>query len=208
VQLQGEDGREAETPERSWLNYLHPYLGSVRLPEPMTCEDNPDFHGVPTLRQMTEAALNHLSHDNDKGFFLMVESASIDKQSHERKPCGSIGEMAQLEAALASVLAFAQTHPNTLVIVTADHAQAAQLIPYVSLFAEYPVPIYSPGKMARILTPEGGHMAVNYATNDFMMEEHTGAAVPLFSNEEGRGRIPPFLQQPQIFQLARDYLNL
>ena len=34
------------------------------------------------------------------GFFLMVESASIDKQSHGRNACGSIGEMEQLEEAL------------------------------------------------------------------------------------------------------------
>lgn len=208
VRLQGEDGREAEETERSWLNYIHPYLGSVALPEPMICEPNPNFSAVPTLQQMTEAALNHLSHDNDHGFFLMVESASIDKQSHERKPCGSIGEVEQLEEALASALTFAETHPHTLILVTADHSQAAQLIPYESLFAAYPIPTYTPGKLARIVTPEGSHMAINYATTNFMMEEHTGAAVPLFSNSEGLGRIPPFIQQTQIFEITRDYLGL
>ena len=53
-------------------------------------------------------------------------------------------------------------------LVTADHSQAAQLIPYESLFAAYPIPTYSPGKLARIITPEGSHMAVNYATTNFM----------------------------------------
>jgi alkaline phosphatase len=208
VRLQGQNGREAEAPEPSWLNRLHPYLGSVTLPAPMVCETNPAFSSVPTLRQMTESALLHLSRDNDKGFFLMVESASIDKQSHERRPCGSIGEVEQLEEALASALAFAQTHPQTLILVTADHSQAAQLVPYESLFAAFPIPIYTPGKMARIITPEGGRMAVNYATNNFKQEEHTGAAVPLFGNSESLGRIPPFIQQPQIFAITRDYLGL
>jgi alkaline phosphatase len=208
VRLQGEGGREAEKPEPSWLNYIHPYLGSVTLPAPMVCEPNPDFSAVPTLRQMTDAALAHLVEANDKGFFLMVESASIDKQSHERKPCGSIGEVAQLEEALASALAFAGLHPQTLIIVTADHSQAAQLIPYQSLFAEFPIPIYTPGKLARITTPEGGHMAINYATNNFVMEEHTGAAVPLFSNSEGLGRIPAFVPQSQVFEITREYLGL
>jgi alkaline phosphatase len=174
----------------------------------MVCEPNPDFSAVPTLRQMTDAALAHLVEANDKGFFLMVESASIDKQSHERKPCGSIGEVAQLEEALASALAFAGLHPQTLIIVTADHSQAAQLIPYQSLFAEFPIPIYTPGKLARITTPEGGHMAINYATNNFVMEEHTGAAVPLFSNSEGLGRIPAFVPQSQVFEITREYLGL
>ena len=208
VRLQGENGRQAEAPVRSWLNYLNDYLGSAQLPDPMNCEPNPDFDGTPTLAQMTEAALTHLSHDNDKGFFLMVESASIDKQAHERKPCGSIGELAQLEEALGLALRFASRNPHTLVLVTSDHAQAAQLVPDQSLFADYPVPVFTPGRIARIKTPEGSLMAVNYATNDFIMGEHTGAAVPLFSNDEGAGRISPFLQQTDIFRIILEYLDL
>jgi alkaline phosphatase len=180
----------------------------VTLPTPMLCEPNPAHEGIPSLKQMTDKALTHLAYNNDKGFFLMIESASIDKQSHERKPCGSIGELAQLDEALASALEFASEHPNTLIMVTADHAQAAQLIPYESLFSAYPIPVYSPGMVARVITPEGGHMAVNYATSTFLMEEHTGATVPLLSNSEGQGLIPPYLRQPQIFEIARDYLEL
>ena len=93
-------------------------------------------------------------------------------------------------------------------MVTADHAQAAQLVPAESLFSEFPIPIFTPGKVARIMTPEGSVMAVNYATNNFNMEEHTGAAVPLFSNDEGLERIPPFMQQSQVFTITRDYLGL
>jgi len=208
VRLQGEDGRTAEAPRRSLLNYIHPYIGSVELPAPMACEPNPEYGGVPTLQQMTAAALANLGRDDDTGFFLMVESASIDKQAHERKPCGSIGELAQLEEALLTVLDYASTHSDTLVMVTADHAHAAQLVPDESLFAAYPVPVFTPGKLARIVTPEGGVMAVNYATNDFVQEEHTGAAVPLFSNAEGIGKIPPFLEQPRIFEITRQYLGL
>ncbi|MDG2046490.1 MAG: alkaline phosphatase [Halioglobus sp.] len=208
VRLQGENAREAEEPTRSWLNHIHPYLGSVTQPEPMICEPNPAFSTVPDLQQMTEAALSHLSQNNNAGFFLMIESASIDKQSHERKPCGSIGEVQQLEEALTSALAFAETHPHTLILVTADHSQAAQLMPYVSLFDAFPIPTYTPGKLARIITPEGGHMSINYATSNFMMEEHTGAAVPLFSNSEGLGRVPPFIRQPDLFDIIRNYLGL
>ena len=163
---------------------------------------------MPTLKQMTDAALAHLSANNDKGFFLMIESASIDKQSHERKPCGSIGEVEQLEEALQSALAFSRTHPKTLILVTADHSQAAQLIPYESLFSAYPIPVYTPGYLAQIETPEGSVMSVNYATTNFMMEEHTGAAVPLYANSQGQGKIPAFVQQPEIFKIMMDYLGL
>ena len=208
VRLQGENGREAEQPEPSLLNMVHEYLGDVTLPETMVCQDNPEFEAMPSLKQMTEAALTHLSADNDKGFFLMVESASIDKQSHERKPCGSIGEVGQLDEAVESALTFARQQSNTLILVTADHSQAAQLIPYESLFASYPIPTYTPGYLARIETPEGSVMAVNYATTNFMMEEHTGAAVPLLANGQGKGKVPSYVRQPEIFQIMKDYLKL
>lgn len=208
VRLRGEDGREAEAPQSSWLNQAHRYLGSVTQPAPMDCEPNPDFAGMPSLKEMTDAALAVLAREDSAGFFLMIESASIDKQSHERKPCGSIGELEQLDEALASALAFAQANPNTLILVTADHSQAAQLIPAQSLFAAYPIPVFSPGKLARIRTPEGRLMAVNYATSNFFMEEHTGANVPIFGNVEAQGRVPTFLSQPELFDIMKDYLGL
>ena len=208
VRLRGEDGREAEAPQSSWLNQAHRYLGSVTQPAPMDCEPNPDFAGMPSLKEMTDAALAVLAREDSAGFFLMIESASIDKQSHERKPCGSIGELEQLDEALASALAFAEANPNTLVLVTADHSQAAQLIPAQSLFAAYPIPVFSPGKLARIRTPEGRLMAVNYATSNFFMEEHTGANVPIFGNVEAQGRVPTFLSQPELFGIMKDYLGL
>jgi alkaline phosphatase len=208
VRLRGEDGREAESPEPSWLNYVHRYLGDVTLPAVMVCEPNPDFAAMPTLREMTDAALQTLDREESPGFFLMIESASIDKQSHYRKPCGSIGELEQLNEALAGALAFADSHPNTLILVTADHSQAAQLVPIQSLFSSFPVPIFTPGKLARIETPEGAVMAINYATNNFAAEEHTGANVPIFGNQEAIDRVPSFLSQPEIFGVMRGYLQL
>jgi alkaline phosphatase len=208
VRLRGENGRTAEPPRPSLLHRVHHYLGKVTLPPPMRCEANPDFAGTPSLQEMTEAALARLSREHEPGFLLVVESASIDKQAHERKPCGSIGELQQLEEALASTLVFAEEHPGTLVLVTADHSQAAQLVPSESLFARYPIPIYTPGALARLMTPEGGVMGINYATNSFAYEEHTGANVPLFGNREAKGLIKPFVRQPELFDIMRRYLGL
>ena len=204
VRLQGEAGRVAEPVRASWAHQLHPWLGSVKLPEPMRCEPNPDFAGTPTLQAMTRAALKHLQ--NERGFFLMVESASIDKQSHERRPCGSIGELEQLDEAVSTALEFARDNPETLILVTADHGHAAQLVPATSLFDRYGVPIFNPGRIARLKTDEGAILAVNYATNSFPYEEHTGVHVPLLANAEGLGRIPPMVTQPEIFTIMREYL--
>lgn len=208
VRLAGEDGREAEPYERSWANYIFKYFGTATPPAVMECVPNPEYGDTPPLKDMTAKALEVLSHDNDKGFFLMVESASIDKESHKRKPCGSIGELEQLLEVLELALDFAETNPNTLVLVTADHGQAAQLVPNVSLFAGVDLPSRSPGLVARIRTPEGSVMAVNYATNNLIAEEHTGVNVPLFANSEGAGLVAPMVTQPDIYHIMADYLGL
>ena len=211
VRLQGEKGRIAEEPEVSLLSRLHRSLGSVTLPEPMTCEPNPEAAGTPSLVSLAEAAVKHLGHENGRGFFLMVESASIDKQAHARNPCGSIGELEQLDEVVAYALAFANENPDTLVIVTSDHSQAAQLIPEQSLFSTFGFSAFSaftPGKLARIVTPEGSIMGVNYATSNFFLEEHTGATVPLYANEPAAGRLPVHILQTDVFRLAKAHLGL
>ena len=195
VRLRGENGRSAEKP-------------SPGLPAPMACENNPAYKDTPSLKLMTQKALEILSHGNGSGFFLMIESASIDKQSHQRNACGSIGELAQLDETLAYVLKFADIHPETLVVVTADHGQAAQLVPSDSLFSGRGIPVYTPGSMVRIKMPEGGEMGINYATNEFVAEEHTGVAVPLYANDIGKGLFRPFITQPEIFNIIRSFLGL
>jgi len=207
VKLRGEDGRTAEKPEPSFLNYFHWALGEVALPEPMPCEANPDYGDTPPLDEMTQKAITHLSQANDQGFVLVVESASIDKKSHVRDACGSIGEVDQLERTLEVALTFANEQGSTLVLVTADHSQAAQLVPSPSLFSVFDVAVYTPGSLVRIEMPFGGVMAVNYATNEFFAEEHTGAAVPLYANRTDAG-IPTFMNQPDVFATMKRFLGL
>jgi alkaline phosphatase len=208
VMWRGEDDRVAEKPLPSILNRLHWAFGSVTYPEPMDCVDNPNYSGMPSLALMTETALSRLAGDDSgaDSFFLMIESASIDKQAHERKACGSIGELKQLDETVELALAFAKTHPDTLVLVTADHGQAAQLVAERTLFIDIPVPVYSPGHLARINTREGEIMGVNYATNDFFSEEHTGVNVPLLSNDVGQGIVPAMITQPEIFDIIKNHL--
>ncbi len=208
VRTRGEGGRVGEKPKPSLLNRVHWYLGSVDLPEPMQCEANPAYGDTPSLKSMTDAALLQLGHQNAKGFFLMIESASIDKQAHARNACGSIGELEQLNEALESALTFAEKNPNTLILVTADHGHAAQIIPDKSLFNQFGIAVFTPGHVVRLITPEGAGMAVNYATNGFMMEEHTGTQVPLLANEVGTGKVPAMVSQPEIYDLMIEHLGL
>ena len=49
-------------------------------------------------------------------------------------------------------------------------------------------------------------MGVNYATNSYFVEEHTGADVPLYTNMPERFRA--FLTQAEIFTIMREFLGL
>lgn len=196
VQWRGAGGAQAERVQ-------HDESGRALLPEPFPCEPNPDYGATPPLAAMARAALAHLDR---RAFVLMIESASIDKQSHVRRPCGQIGELKQLDDTLKVALEYASAHPETLVLVTADHSQAAQLVPERSWLGANAA---SPGHFARIRTPEGAIMGVNYATNDSdVQEDHTGADVPLLAYGAAAGEVPAAVRQADIFQIMMRHLKL
>jgi len=185
--------------------YIERKDGVPVWPEPFSCEPNPDFGDTPSLADMTRAALTRL--DNDAGFMLMVESASIDKAAHYWRACGHIGEMEQLDETLAVALEYAGDHPETLVLVTADHGQPAQMIPNISGLA---LQNHAPtGRFARVRTREGGIMGIGYATNDSQLwEEHSGVQIPLYASGPGIEKLPQYLHQSDIFRIAASHLGL
>ena len=91
-------------------------------PTPANANVTTDFHAPdqPLLDEMTDAALTVLRR-NRNGFVLMVEGASIDKQSHTMDSDRAIWETLEFDNAVARARAFADANPDTLVIVTADH---------------------------------------------------------------------------------------
>ena len=62
------------------------------------------------------------------GFFLQVEGASIDKQDHAANACAQIGETIAFDNAIKVALDYQRTHPDTLIVVTADHAHTSQIV--------------------------------------------------------------------------------
>jgi alkaline phosphatase len=82
-----------------------------------------DIYGVPDqpmLDDMTDKALEILSR-NSNGFVAMIEGASIDKQAHLMDAERWIIDVIEFDRAIERCRQFALTHPDTLVIVTADH---------------------------------------------------------------------------------------
>ena len=80
------------------------------------CNEDIRPDSEPSLPAMTQKAIELLDDDRD-GFFLQVESASIDKRDHASDLCGQIGETLQLDQALKVALAYQRKHPDTLVVV-------------------------------------------------------------------------------------------
>ncbi|QLI79209.1 alkaline phosphatase [Bacillus pumilus] len=77
---------------------------------------------VPTLKDMTQAALTQLNQDNSHGFFMLLEGSTIDSAGHENDVVGAMSEMEDFEKAVQTALQFAKKDQETLVVITADHA--------------------------------------------------------------------------------------
>jgi len=94
------------------------------------------FPDQPMLDEMTDKALEVLSRDEANGFVLMVEGASIDKQAHLMDADRWILETIEFDRAVRKAKEFAQAHPDTVVIVTADHECSGAAIIGASLVTD------------------------------------------------------------------------
>jgi len=72
------------------------------------------------LSQMTSKALSLLSAE-DKPFALMVEGGEIDWCGHDNDIACMMAEMTDFVAAVEVAKRYVAQHPNTLLVVTADH---------------------------------------------------------------------------------------
>lgn len=75
-----------------------------------------------TLSQITSTAIDFLTKNNNKGFFLMVEGGKIDWACHDNDAATAIEEVKDLDEAIKVAFEFYKKHPKeTLIVVTADH---------------------------------------------------------------------------------------
>ncbi|NMH65841.1 alkaline phosphatase [Shewanella salipaludis] len=79
-----------------------------------------DDPGAERLSTMTTKALALLS-QNQQGFVLLVEGSLIDWAGHGNDIANAMGEMGAFANAVEVVEQFVRQHPDTLMLVTADH---------------------------------------------------------------------------------------
>lgn len=115
------------------------------------------------LQKASAKALDVLSRNSDNGYFLMIESALIDGYGHNNDSEGMIAEMKEFDALLRQLVAYVDQHPETLLVVTADHETGGTWLNYTG----YEVGGSSP-------------VAMSYSTRG-----HSGVVVPIFAYGEG-----------------------
>ncbi len=117
---------------------------------------------VPTLEEMTRAAINVLS-QNPEGFFVMVEGGAVDWASHSNDNARVIEEQIDFNNSVNAVIEWVETYSSwdeTLVIITSDHECGYLTGP------DDPDPIYQPvtnngkGKLPGMQWHYGSHTNV------------------------------------------------
>jgi len=173
-----------------------PYPSNVKTPQVCRQGQRPD--NEPSLAEMTAKAIELLDRPGTSGpgFFLQVEGASIDKQDHNGNPCAQIGETIAFDRAVRLGLEFAADHPDTLVIVTADHGHSSQIVP-LPTDTDHPS-----GLISVLLTPDNAPMTVSYGTNGYhRSQEHTGTQVRIAAQGPQAANVVGVTDQTDLFHL-------
>ena len=128
------------------------------------------------LHKACTKALNVLEKEAENGFFLMIESAIIDGYGHNNDSEGMIEEMQEFDKTLQALIAYVDTHPNTLLVVTADHETGGTGVAY---------------KSHEVNHPEGLHL-------NFSTKGHTGTVVPVFAYGAGAEKFRGIFQNREL----------
>lgn len=115
------NGYEYVTTKKELMNSKTGKLWGLFNKEALDADFDLDPQQQPSLKEMTETAINKLS-QNDQGFFLMVEASQIDWFGHDNDPVGIISETLAFDRAFKAAVDFAEKDGHTAVLSVSDHA--------------------------------------------------------------------------------------
>jgi alkaline phosphatase len=131
------------------------------------------------LPEMTQKAIEILSQDPN-GFFLMVEEEGIDEMAHQSNAGFVIKAGRQLDEAVEVGQSYAESDPDTLVIVTADHETGSLAIEDTNEIQSDPA---YPNESGEGRTAEDGPFRVADSDKKFLVDwtttNHTAEDVPV-----------------------------
>lgn len=115
---------------------------------------------------------------NPNGFFLMVEGSQIDHHAHNGKAAETLRETMDFDRAAGVVLQWMQHHPDTLLVVTADHQTG--------------------GLSIKRGNKDHGSVHVIFGTHS-----HTGFSVPVYAAGSGSSKFTGVLDNTEVSKLMR-----
>lgn len=80
-------------------------------------------NNVPTLAEMTTAALERLEKNTD-GFIIQIEGARVDHAAHGNDAAGLVYDQIAFDDAIKVVMDYTEGRDDTLVILTTDHGNS------------------------------------------------------------------------------------
>lgn len=122
-----------------------------------------------------------------KGFLLMIEGSQVDTAAHANDTAWLQAEMNDFEKAVAAAMDFADTHPGTLVIVTADHETGGLSVPSGN----------------KDFTSSESGIDYRYGTGS-----HTGSMVPVYLYGAGAERINGLMDNTELSHRIMQILDL
>lgn len=107
-------------------------------------------------------------------FFMMVEAAKIDSGGHSNSPSTIVTELLDFDRVIGELLRYADAHPGTLVLVTADHETGGVTLPQ-------------------------GNVDKREVELGFHSDDHTGILVPIFAYGAHSGEFRGVYSNTEIF---------
>lgn len=126
------------------------------------------------LAEAFDKAVEQLSKDNPKGFFLMVEGSQIDNGGHANNLDYIAEEMVDFDHVIGKAMAFADKNGETTVLVTADHETGG-------------------------LTLHGGDFKTGQLEGAFASPDHTGIPVMVFAYGLNASLFQGFYENTDIY---------
>ncbi|MDM5337490.1 alkaline phosphatase [Fictibacillus enclensis] len=154
------------------------------------------YNPVVSLPDMTKKAIDTLS-QNKRGFFLMVEEEGTDEMSHENNGKLMIKAGKQLDKSVEVAKKFAQKHPETLVLVVADHECGGLSIEEVN----------GSDESGDGISKEDGPFTVAHSNDQFTLDwttsGHGGVSVPLTAMGPGADQLAGTYENTNIFKVIK-----
>lgn len=124
------------------------------------------------LSNATLEALNFLEKKN-KPFTLLIENGNIDGAGHANKAEALAAEVRDFDKAIGLAMQYVDSHPEALLIITADHETGGVTLP---------------------------HGSENEMEIQFHSDDHSGILVPLFAYGKGAEKLQGIYENTEVYE--------